>query len=93
MHHYSDPVKQISDLGWVRYYSPDCAVVAFEKHFLSDEEIGRHFEADITHHPMTGLFDFSINNQCEYGDMSRIFNLIEAVTTLIHSDKTGSYAA
>lgn len=78
MNTYSDPVNELSK-GFVRWYSSMCAVVAFEKEHLSDQNIGTEFEADVTM-LLDGNVKVDINNDCAPSELSRMFKLVDEVT-------------
>lgn len=86
METYSDPITSLSQ-GFARWYSPKCAVVAFEKYHLSDVNIGSNFEADVTMN-VNGKVTMSINNECEPSEMQRMFTIINEVTTVMATIET-----
>ena len=88
MHHYSDPVSELSK-GFVRWYSSMCAVVAFQKHHLSDANIGNYFETDVTMN-VNGKVVMDINNECEPSEMSRMFALVDEVTQIMQTSNVVS---
>lgn len=83
MNTYSDPVNELSK-GFVRWYSSMCAVVAFEREHLSDQNIGCYFETDVTMN-VNGKVTMDINNECDPSEMSRMFTLVDEVTQIMQA--------
>lgn len=88
MNTYSDPVNELSK-GFVRWYSSMCAVVAFEKEHLSDQNIGCFFETDVTMN-VNGKVNMDINNECDPSEMSRMFELVDEVTQIMQTSNVVS---